>query len=183
MAKRKYTQDEIIEGLMQVFRSVGYEGARLEELAKASGLKKSSLYHRFPGGKKQMADEVLKYAANWVKHNITDVLKREGDAKARLKRALTSFDLLYSGGEKACILRALSMESGLDLFATAINHSFKDIVEGFAKLAEDCGHTKKKALLIGEDALIKIQGGLILSRGTNDSSLFKRILKDIQLMF
>ncbi len=66
----------------EVFRRVGYDGASLEELAKATGLKKSSLYHRFPEGKRQMATEVLRFAGQWVKENITDVLKRDTESVA-----------------------------------------------------------------------------------------------------
>ena len=50
---------ELIARLSGVFRDVGYEGATLSALAAATGLQKASLYHRYPGGKQQMADEVL----------------------------------------------------------------------------------------------------------------------------
>ena len=60
MANLKYSQNDVIQSLLEVFRKVGYDGASLQQLANATGLKKSSLYHRFPEGKKQMAEEVLK---------------------------------------------------------------------------------------------------------------------------
>ncbi|MEO0971892.1 MAG: helix-turn-helix domain-containing protein, partial [Pseudomonadota bacterium] len=51
--------DDLLDRLSSVFREVGYEEASMALLASASGLKKASLYHRFPGGKEQMAREVL----------------------------------------------------------------------------------------------------------------------------
>ena len=58
MAHPKYTHSEVIGNLMHVFRTVGYDGASLSELASPTGLKKASLYHRFPNGKKEMAEVV-----------------------------------------------------------------------------------------------------------------------------
>jgi TetR/AcrR family transcriptional regulator, lmrAB and yxaGH operons repressor len=53
------SEADLIGRLSLVFRDRGYEGAALADLASAAGLKKASLYHRFPGGKQQMAEEVM----------------------------------------------------------------------------------------------------------------------------
>ena len=55
MRPQKVQDIEIIESLVKTFRSNGYEGTSLAELAKSTGLKKASLYHRFPDGKQEMA--------------------------------------------------------------------------------------------------------------------------------
>jgi len=59
MRPQKVIDSDILKGLTKVFRSKGYEGANLSELAQATNLKKASLYHRFPGGKQEMAVTVL----------------------------------------------------------------------------------------------------------------------------
>src|SRR5687767_7960924 len=51
---------ELLERLTGVFRRHGYDGASLSVIAAATGLQRSSLYHRFPGGKEQMAAEVAR---------------------------------------------------------------------------------------------------------------------------
>ena len=183
MAKYKYSQDEVVEGLMEVFRRVGYDGASLEELAKATGLKKSSLYHRFPKGKRQMAAEVLRFAGQWVKENITDILKRDSDPQQRLKLALRGIDKLYSGGRSACLLRALSLDTGMDLLSRLINDAFDDLIQGFSKLARDQGYTKEESIHLAEDVIIRIQGALIVGRGTGDEKIFRRILEKTQELF
>ncbi|MEP1982729.1 MAG: helix-turn-helix domain-containing protein, partial [Maribacter dokdonensis] len=61
MRPQKVLDIEILTGLTKVFRSRGYEGASLKELSEATGLKKASLYHRFPNGKQEMADAVLQH--------------------------------------------------------------------------------------------------------------------------
>ena len=180
MAEVKVSQDELMSGLLEVFRKVGYDGASLEALANASGLKKSSLYHRFPGGKKQMAQEVLKFAGQWVSTNIISILKEEGDPGQRAKRALRNVNQLYSGGEDDCILRALAMNPGLDLFSQLIQSAFKDWIDGFSKLIADFGADSKKSKKMAEDILIQIQGSLLVARGTGNSAIFKRTLKEVE---
>ncbi len=180
MAQFKVSQEELILGLLEVFRKVGYDGASLEALARASGLRKSSLYHRFPGGKKQMANEVLKYAGQWVGANITAILKEDGDPTMRLKRALKNIDQLYSGGQSACILRTLSMDTGFDLFSNLIHGAFEDWINGFSKLAVDLGIAPNESKRMAEDVVVKIQGSLIVGRGTGNRAIFKRTLKELE---
>ena len=50
---------DVLRALGEVFRAHGYEGASLTLITEATGLGKGSLYHLFPGGKEQMAAEVL----------------------------------------------------------------------------------------------------------------------------
>ena len=179
----KVSQDELLSGFFEVFRRVGFDGASLEVLASASGLKKSSLYHRFPGGKKQMAKEVLKFTSQWVSTNVTGILRTDSDPTERLKSALYNIDQLYSGGRQACILRALSMDTGLDLFAQLIHGVFEDLITGFSKLATDFGFTPNESKQVAEDVVIKIQGSLIIARGTGNLAIFERTLKDIENSF
>ena len=126
-----------------------------------------------------MAQEVLKCAGQWVSTNITSILKEDGDPKKRLNKVLKNIDLLYSGGKSACILRALSMDTGLDLFSQLIHGAFEDWINGFTKLASDIGFNRKDSKKMAEDIVIKIQGSLIVSRGIGDKTLFRRTLKEV----
>jgi len=53
------SKDEVLDRLLNTFRDKGYEGASLAELSAATGLVKASLYHYFPGGKQDMAEQVM----------------------------------------------------------------------------------------------------------------------------
>jgi AcrR family transcriptional regulator len=45
--QREFEEEEVIDKVVQVFWRQGYEGTSLEDLLKATGLKKSSLYNAF----------------------------------------------------------------------------------------------------------------------------------------
>ena len=59
MLKKGVERSQVLRALGEVFRAHGYEGASLTLITEATGLGKGSLYHLFPGGKEQMAAEVL----------------------------------------------------------------------------------------------------------------------------
>ncbi len=56
---RSVDDDAVPAHHAQVFSEVGYQGASVTILARVTRLQKASLCHRFPGGKQQMAEEVL----------------------------------------------------------------------------------------------------------------------------
>ena len=104
MRPQKVLDIEILAGLTKVFRSKGYEGASLNELAEATGLKKASLYHRFPGGKQEMAETVLNHIDQWVVTHVFGTLTNEEvSPQSRLKNGLTKIKELYNDGNETCI--------------------------------------------------------------------------------
>ena len=70
MLKKGGERREVLRALGEVFRAHGYEGASLTLITDATGLGKGSLYHLFPGGKEQMAAEVLADIDAWFEFNI-----------------------------------------------------------------------------------------------------------------
>lgn len=184
MRPQKVEHQQLMEGLMSVLRSKGLEGASLMDLSEATGLKKASLYHRFPGGKKEMVDEVLKYVGGWNKEHILNVLTNAQLApKKRLSLVLSNINSLYNDGESICILRALSTDSSLPIFAIQIEESFKLWIDGFTQLGLDLGMQKREAQKAAQEVLVRIQGSLILSKGLNDLSPFQENLIAIKKIY
>ena len=87
MAKPVAGRAELLPLLAEVFRAHGYEGATLSLIGEATGLGKGSLYHFFPGGKQQMATEVLAEIDGWFEANIFAALRSSRDpARAATRR-------------------------------------------------------------------------------------------------
>lgn len=183
MARQKVDPDIVIERLMHVFRSVGYDGASLAELATSTGLKKASLYHRFPDGKVGMANAVLDYVGGWSDSQIFEVLFSSEPAPERMDAVLNSINVLYGGGQLACILGAMAHGTAAEIFRDKIGDLFQKWVSAFTHLATDLGHESSEAKRLGESALIKIQGSLILAQTMQKTELFQDTLKDIKTDF
>lgn len=178
MARPQSVEDPVVmASLSCVFRDVGFEGASLAMLAEATGLQKASLYHRFPGGKQQMAEEVLASALAWYEANILAPLRSEEPPAVRLAQVVKHLDGFYSGGKQACLLNMLaSPRAELGPFSAAIRGAFEALVLAFAGLARDAGHDAKAAKLRAERAVMLLQGSLVMSRGLDSSKPFKTFL-------
>lgn len=184
MRPQKIEDTELLIRLMDVFRSKGYEGSSLNDLAASAGLKKASLYHRFPGGKEEIATAVLAYTTIWGETHIEGILRDSTiPVRQRLDKVLNNIDALYAQGTKACILRALSMETGIPSLGDLIQVTINKWVEGFSQLAEDIGFTPKEAKQKAIQTLINIQGSLIISKGLNDTKVFKNVLESIRTLY
>lgn len=175
------SKDKIIPILMAEFRKMGFVGLSLAQISEATGLGKASLYHHFPGGKDQMAQEVMRFIQEWVQKEIVDVLTSHEDPKERLKNALKHIDTFYESGRASCLLEIMGGGTSPKSTRSIIHETFLALVRGFQKLAIDCGKTPAESKKIAEDAIIGIQGSLILSRATDDHSAFQRQLKAIRL--
>ncbi len=173
-------KDETIAQLLTVFRRYGYEGATLTRLSEATGLGRASLYHHFPKGKEEMAAVVLNYTNDWMVANIIAPL-RDGELQAalRIREMTKKVNELYSCGQQPCILAVLVLGESNDIFQTQIQQALKLWIEALAKVLVDAGLDEKTAHYRAEDAILQIQGSLILARGLNNTEPFKRILEHL----
>jgi len=159
MRPQKILELEVLTGLAKVFRAKGYDGASLAELSAATGLKKASLYYRFPGGKQEMAAAVLEHIDNWVKSHVFDVLQdTEKPPRERLTNGLYKIKGLYDKGKEVCIFRALSMKSGLEFFEHQIANGMKAWINAFVEVGVALGLSPKQAYENAVQTLIEIQG-------------------------
>jgi len=180
MAVIKVFPGDVDKKLAEVFTLYGYDGASMEFLSRATGLKKASLYHRFPGGKKEMALHVLSNIETWFRENFDAVIqKTELPIDLRLQKALESISTLFSDGDRNCPLRMLSAGSESSTFQEPIARCFTIIKEGFMKIGTENGLSQKVAEAKATDAIIDIQGSLILSRAMNDNQIFRTSLAAI----
>lgn len=174
------SEGDLLGRLSLVFRERGYAGAAMSDLAAAAGLRKASLYHRFPGGKQQMAEEAMAAALQWYQANILEPLKAPGPPKARLAAVVAQLDFFYAGGRQACLLNMLSTpDAETSPFGPAIKAALETIAAAFAGLAREAGHPPAEARRRGTRALMLMHGGLVLSRGLGSGAPFESFLKDL----
>lgn len=184
MRPQKIDDNALLGKLMEVLRSRGYEGSSLNELAAAAGLKKASLYHRFPGGKEEIATAVLTYTREWGDTYVSSILYDTSlTPKTRLSRVIKNIDTLYGGGEKTCLLRALSMDTGLTVLEDMIASNLQDWIDAFTFLGKEFGFNAKQAQQKAVQVLIHIQGALIISKGLKTTPIFKNTLTTIKKMY
>lgn len=178
--KATVSEEELIARLSCVFRDVGYEGATLTLLEQATGLKKASLYHRFPKGKEQMAHEVLHAAQQWLGEQVLTPLHGSAAPRTRIDAMVKRLDRFYSGGKQACLLNMLSSSRiNEGPFTNSIRKMFEAWVDALSAVAKDAGASPKAAKRKAERVIMLLQGSLVLSRGIGSTQPFRRFLKSI----
>jgi AcrR family transcriptional regulator len=86
-ARRRYDTDSLLEVAVAVFTERGYDGTSMEDLARASGLSKSSLYHHIDG-KEQLLRLALERAVEPLFAVTREPAAVEGPAIARLEHVV-----------------------------------------------------------------------------------------------
>lgn len=170
----------LLQRLGCVFREVGYDGASLALLSKATGLQRASLYHRFPGGKQQMADEVIGAALAWFEANVFAHLRGSEPPGERLGSVIANLDSFYASGRQACLLNLMAAASEAPgPFAPAIKTAFEALIAAFAGLARNAGHDVDIAQGRAERTVMLLHGSLVLSRGLGSSASFQTFLRTL----
>jgi TetR/AcrR family transcriptional regulator, lmrAB and yxaGH operons repressor len=168
--------------LLQLFRQFGYEGVTLTKIAQATGLGKASLYHHFPGGKVEMAEAALMEVNRWLETKILPILTGSDRQMPfdRFTAMCIEVDRFFNGGQNSCLWAVLVMErSSDDLFHTQIRGAFLRWIEAISSVLIAAGLDRTLATQRGEDAIIAIQGALILCHGLRDFGAFDRVLKQL----
>ena len=182
MAFTKVDDEHLLNQLTDVFRTYGYEGASLSRISAATGLKRASLYHRFPGGKEEMVQAVLERAGKWVSERIFAPLTGPGKPAARIRKMTEQLHAFYAGGHNSCLLDSLSFGNEDNVIRQHVSGAMGAWVDTLSKLAREAGIPPQKARQRAQDAVSRIQGALVLARNMKDTGPFERALKDFPAM-
>jgi TetR/AcrR family transcriptional regulator, lmrAB and yxaGH operons repressor len=175
MSKQTY-----VPSLLKLFREFGYEGVTLSKISQATGLGKASLYHHFPGGKAQMAEAALVEVNHWLETNILQILDRPEMPIAKFQSMCEEVSQFFDRGQNSCLWAVLVMQqSSDDLFHPQISWGFSQWIEAIANVLISAGLDETLAKERGEDAMMAIQGALILSHSLKDFAPFQRVLKQL----
>ncbi len=173
------SKEAILHNLLELFRAYGYDGVSISQISDATGLGKSSLYHHFPGGKEQMANEVLQLVRDSVRTAFIEPLTARGTPKFRMNSMLDAVRSFYACGRKNCLIDGLTLGAANELFNQPIAECVREWREALATLFIESGLSAAAAKNQAEDILIEIEGALIISRALNDTAPFERTLKNI----
>ncbi len=131
MAKTEAARGDILASLAEVFRAHGYEGATLALISEATGLGKGSLYNFFPGGKEQMATEVLASIDRWFVDNIYTPLRTASDPAKGIAEMYAATDDYFRSGQRVCLVGVVALGASRDVFAARV----KDLLRRLGRCA------------------------------------------------
>lgn len=176
------SREQLVDRLVDAFRLYGYEGASLSCLAKATGLGKTNLYHYFPGGKQEMAEVALAHVNQWLESNILEPLANNATPADKLIIMCEQVNRFFKQGQNSCLWAVLALgQSSDDLFHKEIEWALSEWIAAIAAVLEQSGLEAQLARFRAEDAILRIQGALVLARGLKNTAPFQRTLKTLTI--
>ncbi|KQO75772.1 TetR/AcrR family transcriptional regulator [Rhizobium sp. Leaf262] len=180
MARLVAERSDAIAPLAEVFREHGYEGASLALIGKATGLGKGSLYHFFPNGKEEMVQAVLAEIGQWFEDAIYAPLQDGIDADGSIEAMLDAVVDYFRSGRRVCLVGALAVSNTRDRFADAIRGYFASWVDALQSALIRQGRDRDLARILSEEAVLSIQGAIVLSRALDDPAVFQRAIDQLR---
>ena len=173
------SKEKTISRLISVFRQYGYEGATLSRLSQATGLGRSSLYHHFPKGKEEMAAAVLSDVNQSFQKTILSPLQTQDKPRKRLKAMCQNLDEFYRQGQDSCLLNVISLGEGHELFHTHIQQALQTWIAALTQVLVEAGIEPEAARFKAQEAVMLIQGALVLVRGLEDTTPFEQVIASL----
>lgn len=179
MAHRIISDEDFYAKALDLFRAYGFDGVSLQMLAEATGLEKASLYYRFPGGKDQIALAIAAGVLTWLENNVIAPLAATTAPRRRVAQVADNLRDFYAGGSKSCITDVLSLPGGSDALRDGLCSAMQRWIKAFADVARESGLGPAAAKARAEEAILRIEGSLVLARVLGDTSSFERTMKQL----
>jgi AcrR family transcriptional regulator len=180
MGLQKFADDKLLGTITDLFRNHGYDGTSLSRIMKATGLVKASLYHRFSGGKEEMAATVMDRVAGEFASNFLAPLNESGDPAERLRETGERLRKFYGSGKKPCLLDTLTLNRESPFVKARAKAALEFWINSFARFAEDsCGLPHVLAMERAQDVVSALEGGLVIARVSGNRAPFMRAIESL----
>ncbi len=188
MSKAERTRQFIIEKTAAVFNTKGYAGTSMNDLTEATGLTKGSIYGNFKN-KDEVALAVFEYNSS----EMQLLFSREIGRKATWRDKLLTYPEIYASN-----LTSEKLEGGCPILNTAIEAddthpdlrmaagkaliAWKNSIAAIIRAGITAGEFQPdtEAETVAVNLLASIEGMVMMSRLTGQSSLRKLVLDEIR---
>jgi AcrR family transcriptional regulator len=171
----------MIQSAALLFRERGVRGTAFADVLEHSGAPRGSVYHHFPGGKQQLAEEATRFAGDFLAAGIVAALQDDDPVAA-----IGTFASFWIG-----ILRDSDYAAGCPVVAAtldgdeapgaraAADAAFKRWERLIADAIERHGTTREQARSTATLAIAAIEGAIILSRAQRSAAPLKRVAREL----
>ena len=174
------SRERMIRSAALLFREQGIASTSFSDVIEHSGAPRGSIYHHFPGGKAQLAEETIRWAGGSI-GGLIDASAAGGDPVRMVRDfvALWRTGLERSGFQAGCPMVAAAVESagelpGLALVADRWQASFAGCLRGG-------GVPRARAARLATLAIASIEGAIVLCRATRDIAPLDRVGRELEL--
>jgi AcrR family transcriptional regulator len=168
MPKKTDSKERMIAAARRLFREHGYLGTALSDVVTESAAPRGSIYFHFPGGKEELAGEViLLHAGDHIAH-----INRAAAATNTAGQLIEAFiarirdELISSNYREGCAMAPIVIEStpASDQLRDATRRGFQDIIATLAARLTEKNVPHPRAAQLATLVCSSVEGALILGR-------------------
>ncbi|ORA58624.1 TetR/AcrR family transcriptional regulator [Mycobacteroides franklinii] len=163
------TRDRIVAATCELFRRQGMTGTGLKQIARSAGAPFGSIYHFFPGGKAQLADEAIRASGAMYRDLVLAIFDQGGPDLASTIRtafAAAAENLVATDYADACPIATIALEvaSTDDALRRATADVFTDWIEQGAERIAGSGLPPEARRNVILGFITSLEGAFVLSR-------------------
>jgi AcrR family transcriptional regulator len=162
------TRERIVYAGAELFRRQGYAGTGVKHIAAHADATLGSIYHFFPGGKDQLADEVLRTAGRFFLALYEAIAAAAPDFPSAVRDffAGAAETLQTTGYADACPIATVAgdIASTNPLLRETTAEVFESWLAGVAEDAVEAGISAERARPLALSVLALLEGAFLLSR-------------------
>ncbi|ADB54087.1 TetR/AcrR family transcriptional regulator [Conexibacter woesei] len=177
------SRDRMVRSAALLLRERGYAGTGFRDVIAHSEAPWGSIYHHFPGGKAQLAEEAVGYAGDVVTRLIEQSPPDDPVATLRAFVTIWKQGLETSGYRAGCPVLAVATEAPDDLPALtdAAAAAFARWEEALAASLRRAGVPRARARRLATIVVAAIEGAVVLSRARRDTRPLDDVGKELEL--
>ncbi|HST68135.1 MAG TPA: TetR/AcrR family transcriptional regulator [Solirubrobacterales bacterium] len=169
---RRDGRQRLLNGARKLLAEKGYAGMELRDVAEVGKAPRGSIYHHFPGGKRQLAVEAAEVEGTEIRAAIERSLEERG-----LAATLTMFGEMFRRRVKdqperlGCPVAAAALARPEDpALAAAATKAFQSWEAPIAAALRDEGVGKKDAETFAGLVVSTVEGALVRARAAGDDA-------------
>ncbi len=183
-APRASSRERMVRSAAVLFRERGYSGTAFSDVIAHSGAPRGSIYHHFPGGKAQLAQEAVAWGAATIAERLDEALARERDAAGVLRAFLAPWRevLERSDFRAGCPLVAITVETEVPpQLRDAVAQAFAGWRELLSARLRRAGIPRARAARLATLTVASIEGAVLLCRAERDTAPLDAVAAELAL--
>jgi TetR/AcrR family transcriptional repressor of lmrAB and yxaGH operons len=160
------TRGRMVRSAAALFREHGYDGVGFREIVADAGAARGAIYHHFPGGKAELAEEVVRAVGASIDALLAK-LTATGDPEATVDGLVRAVSRVLAGPSRppGCPVAAVALGAREDdRLLDAAGEVYAGWVEAIAAPLRAAGVRAADAEAYGVTAVAALEGALVLSR-------------------
>lgn len=181
------TRQRLVDASAELFQRQGFNGTSIKQITDSANATTGSLYHFFPGGKDQLAEEVITTSGAGYLAMFQLIAAIPGLAPAN------AIFMLFDGAAgmleasdfiDACPIFTVALEvaSANDPLRLACQQVFATWTMTATKLFRSCGIKSKRADQLATTVVSALGGAFILARTAKDGDLMRAVGRDVRIL-